>query len=313
MEHRALSADGVLANWRSVAQLQGSGPSIMSSQEQTAKSTPPTAWLTYAWVDNQDHQVEFLAQEIELSGVRVKLDRWSLTPGQRLWEQIADFITSPSESDGWLLYVTESSIRSQACREELAYALQRALASRGDGFPIIGLFPSQISNELLHPAITSRLYVSLTDPDWLERIRCTLQRRPLHVMRPIINPYQYELHKNGATGITFGARPRVGTWNPAFVAVPVAERELNNDVGAYFGPPGRPPMSSITHSWERISGDGEWWMMMPQGEATPTMCVFVSFKDYPSCIAFGVEGGKSHLVFRDANGITYSSRHKRKA
>jgi hypothetical protein len=97
-------------------------------------------WLTYAWQDNRDNDVDFVAQEIVTSGVQVKLDRWNIGAGRRLWDQIAAFITDSAQSDAWALYATQNSLSSEACREELAYALDRALHSRGDTFPVIALF-----------------------------------------------------------------------------------------------------------------------------------------------------------------------------
>ena len=62
-----------------------------------------TIWMTYAWNDNQNKDVEFLAQELQGAGLTVKLDRWNIGAGKRLWEQISSFITDPKESDAWVL------------------------------------------------------------------------------------------------------------------------------------------------------------------------------------------------------------------
>lgn len=63
-------------------------------------------WITYAWKDNEDGDIDFIAQELKRAGLEVKLDRWQLGAGQRLWPQIEHFITAPSESDAWLFYAT---------------------------------------------------------------------------------------------------------------------------------------------------------------------------------------------------------------
>ncbi len=68
-------------------------------------------WITYAWADNGDRDVDFLAQELGRAGLIVRLDRWSLPVGQRLWDHIADFITNPAQSDGWAIYATAHSLR----------------------------------------------------------------------------------------------------------------------------------------------------------------------------------------------------------
>ncbi len=45
-------------------------------------------WITYSWVDNKDGDVDFAAQELIRAGLDIKLDRWNLSAGKRLWEQM---------------------------------------------------------------------------------------------------------------------------------------------------------------------------------------------------------------------------------
>jgi len=45
-------------------------------------------WITYDWDDNKERDVEYCAQELSRAGLEGKLDRWNLTAGRRLWEQI---------------------------------------------------------------------------------------------------------------------------------------------------------------------------------------------------------------------------------
>src|SRR5688572_20702875 len=97
-----------------------------------------TLWITYAWKDNENRDVDFIAQELEGAGVRVKLDRWNVQAGKRLWPQIEQFIQDPAESDAWAIYATPNSLGSQPCQEEFAYALDRALRARDVEFPVIG-------------------------------------------------------------------------------------------------------------------------------------------------------------------------------
>src|SRR5689334_16947999 len=96
-----------------------------------------TIWITYCWEDNKNRDVDFLAQELQAAGLTVKLDRWTLGAGKRLWEQIEKHIQDSKESDAWLIYATQNSLGSQACREEFSYALDRALQSRTETFPVI--------------------------------------------------------------------------------------------------------------------------------------------------------------------------------
>jgi hypothetical protein len=79
------------------------------------------AWITYAWKDNEQGDVDFIVQELVRAGLVMKLDRWNLQAGRRLWEQIDRFITDPNECDAWIFYATQNSLASEACREELAY------------------------------------------------------------------------------------------------------------------------------------------------------------------------------------------------
>ena len=103
--------------------------------------TKPKLWLTYAWKDNEDAQVDHVYHELIDAGLDVRLDRTQLTVGQRLWPQIDAGITDPEKCDGWAIYATKKSLESEPCLEEIAYALDRALRKRETDFPIIGIFP----------------------------------------------------------------------------------------------------------------------------------------------------------------------------
>ena len=109
-------------------------------------------WVTYAWADNRDNDVDFVVQELSAAGLTVKLDRWNIVAGRRLWEQIDNFIGNPKECDAWIIYATGKSLGSGPCKEEFAYALDRALASRGQSFPVIALFPASVDSSLIPPA-----------------------------------------------------------------------------------------------------------------------------------------------------------------
>ena len=62
-------------------------------------------WITYAWADNKDRDIDFLAQELSASGLTVKLDRWNIGAGKRLWEQMSEpgpmLRTPPQGPFGW--------------------------------------------------------------------------------------------------------------------------------------------------------------------------------------------------------------------
>src|ERR1700675_589149 len=103
-----------------------------------------TVWLTYAWADNSSGDIDFIGQELQQAGLIVKLDRWNIGAGKRLWDQIDSFITDPAQSDAWLLVATSASLASEACKEEFAYALDRALRTRGGDYPVIALFSGPV-------------------------------------------------------------------------------------------------------------------------------------------------------------------------
>src|SRR5215213_4566604 len=114
-----------------------------------------TLWITYSWQDNRE-DVDFVAQELEALGLTVRLDRWTLGAGRRLWEQIESFIQDPAQTDAWMLYATQASLGSEACKEEYAYALDRALHTRDSSFPVIALFPSHVEESLIPAGIRTR-------------------------------------------------------------------------------------------------------------------------------------------------------------
>lgn len=261
-----------------------------------------TLWLTYSWTDNVSKDVDFIAQEIESTGITVKLDRWDILAGKRLWEQIGDMISDPGTCTSWAIFATQNSLSSESCKEELYYALDRALSVRGEEFPLIGIFPSPIDRELIPPAIRTRLYVSLTDPDWKERIRATtLGERP-SINHENINPYELIVHKINPENyseraglndknIAIEVRPRAGVWAPFIAAIPVSEKDTV-DPQLRRGPRGKIPEGCVLHGGNpKLSKDGQLWGMSAMDEATPTQSYYVICNSLPSLFKFGVNGG----------------------
>lgn len=252
-----------------------------------------TVWITYAWTDNQQRDVDFIAQELSVAGLQVKLDRWNLTAGKRLWDQIANFITSPQESDAWLIFATQNSLASEPCREELAYALDRALNTRGDEFPVIALFPSSVERNLIPASIRVRLFVSLTDPDWKERIVAAAQHRPLSIASGVLQPFVAQTLMPAPAPFKYIVefRPRAGVWNPFIFGVPVGEKD---SVGMTIrcGPPRRiPPIDGMVFSrGEGVSQDGRWYFSLGYEPATPTNSYYAFLREMPSAFVFGQEG-----------------------
>lgn len=253
-----------------------------------------TVWITYSWKDNQYYDVDFVVQELEKNGLKVKLDRWNIQAGKRLWDQIENFITNKEECDGWILYATTNSLGSEPCREEFAYALDRALNSRDSIFPVIGLFPSSIDKGLIPAAVRVRLFVTLNDSDWKERISSTIEGRSAEITRNIIQPYALDfhtLHVNNKSKKVIEIRTRAGTWAPSFVAVLLSEKERINPINKY-GPRGVYYQGGVkTICGECESDDGKWWLMYAGNEVTPSNSIFLVCDQLPSQIGFGVYNG----------------------
>lgn len=135
---------------------------------------PDPLWITYAWADNNEGDFDHLVNDLDAVGVPAIYDKIALVPGRRLWEQIADQITT-GELGGWAYLLTPNSVKSEACREELSYALDRALRARGEQFPLIGLLRG-VPIEEVPPVLRVRLCVDLSSPDWIEQVRAGLEK-----------------------------------------------------------------------------------------------------------------------------------------
>lgn len=177
-------------------------------------------WITYAWADNDEGDFDYLVQELESGGIPTLYDKISLIPGRRLWSQIADRITSQPLS-AWAYLVTPTSLQSSACREELSYALQRALETKGDEFPFIGLLHNVSLCDI--PAVLRvRLCVNLADPDWIEHVRAGISGVPPNRRTELKDSFIFKVHQDycerkGQSAIE--ARPRIGEikyWRMAF-------------------------------------------------------------------------------------------------
>ena len=116
-------------------------------------------WITYAWSDNDDGDFDHLLNQLTVAGIDALYDKIALIPGQRLWEQIASRITEGNLS-GWACLLTPNSLSSQPCREELAYALDRALGTQDQNFPLIGLL-HQVPISEVPVSLRTRLCVDL--------------------------------------------------------------------------------------------------------------------------------------------------------
>lgn len=259
-----------------------------------------TIWITYAWADNTSEDIDFVVQELRATGVEVKLDRWNLKTGVRLWEQIAEFISSPAHCDAWLMIATSASLGSEPCKEEYAYALDRALNTRGAQFPIIALFPATVDKSLIPAGIRSRLYVSLKDSDWKERIVAGAEGREPRLRMAPVAPYHLTIHREPAVPDKYiiEVRPRAGTWSPFVVAIPASEKDVVN-LRIFHAAAGRPQLFGALFGCSEGT-EADWTFQRAQNEATPTMSYFLQCDRLPSKLLFGVAGGVQYTV--DAPG-----------
>ncbi len=244
-------------------------------------------WITYCWEDNNDQEVDFIAQELRKENLDVRMDRIDIQVGKRIWNQIDHFITSPEESDAWILYATEHSLRSEPCKEEYAYALQRALKVRSENFPIIGLFSTNVIEELIPAGISSRLYVSTTDPDWKERVCSGVEGRKPNIYRENLHPFVFKIHDIGSERVAVEVRPRAGVWSPFQCVIPLNEKDSvkpNVLRGAKGSIPNACCLSSVM-----ISEDAKQnlWSHRSNDEATPSQSYYICCNNMPSFIAFG--------------------------
>lgn len=258
-------------------------------------------WITYAWKDNESHDIDYIAQELKKHGVDVRLDRWALVPGQRLWEQIDRYITDEQESDAWMIYATPASLGSEPCREEIAYALDRALSKRGAGFPILALFAGSANLEFFPSALKTRLCVDLENNAWAEQVvaGCNRQSPPSN---PIpVEPYVIRKH-DVTGGVWMEFRPRAGVWANFAVSVPI--EEAGKLIVVTTSTPGAPPQPTALQLYEstgRMEFPGNQVIEVQTKEcrgsnASPAVSGFAFFNAPPSQIIFGSLSGINYRI-----------------
>lgn len=261
-------------------------------------------WITYSWADNKDSDVEFIAQQMREKGFEVRMDRWEISAGKRLWEQIDKFISNSDESDAWIFFATQNSLGSEPCKEEFAYALERALSSRSENFPLIGLFPSAVEKELIPAGLSTRLYVSLEDRDWLERLTASINGQKPNIHREHLEPFAYKVHetKNGQSNFVFEVRPRAGSWAQSFIAIPSYEVERTRGAmpvtAKVAGSGGVPISNNFSNLHCTTSSDGAWSVCITGEDATPSKSIYLYLKELPASIAFGssINGNQSYEI-----------------
>lgn len=247
-------------------------------------------WLTYAWKDNANQDVDFIKQELEKAGVIVLLDRWEIAAGKSLWQSIEAGICDPNRSDAWAIYCSEDAFRRPAVREELDWALNRALQFRSVNYPLIGIFPGPISESAIPAPLRVRRYVTLAEPDWSHTVVSAANGVPPDAPSTDIRPTYWKWHEL-EDRIVLELRPRVGIWNNFFVAVPGIDK--NKLLWVSFGAPNSPFRSaSMESSSEAYLLNGERWeaLSFPTKQPNPTQSVYIDFSSKPVAIFAAVPG-----------------------
>jgi hypothetical protein len=218
-----------------------------------------------------------------------------LNAGTRIWESIDKAISNKHKSDGWAIFVTENSLNSQPCREEIAIALDRALMKDSD-FPMIGIFSKALNRKIIPSAIATRLYVNLSDPDWGQKIANSLNKKQNEGANPP-EPYGKRLHKT-QYGYQVEVWPRSGRWFPFFIVVP--DNQMT-DVGVcvMYGPSNFPPVSGISQTrdygyfLEGINYRG--WEIGGQA-IDQSISAYLALKKSPISILFGQKNSEFYKL-----------------
>lgn len=167
----------------------------------------PNIWITYAWKDNNKGDFDYIVQELHAIGIESRYDKIELIPGRLLWDQIGNNIINGPFS-AWCYLITSESLKSRSCKEELAYALYRAMNDKDDDYPLIGLVHG-VSISDIPPALKVRLCVNLDDPNWKDQIKAGIEGRPPQSETTSQTQFIYQAYENDTT-ITIEIKPRFG-------------------------------------------------------------------------------------------------------
>ncbi|HEX3486143.1 MAG TPA: toll/interleukin-1 receptor domain-containing protein [Micropepsaceae bacterium] len=246
-------------------------------------------WLTYAWRDNEEKDIDFIVHELDKTALELRFDRRNLVPGQRLWTQIGAAITDPNQCDSWGIVLTPGSVSSEPCIEELSYAIDRALSASDGGFPVFALL-HKITPSEMPPSLRVRLGVPLSDSSWVEQVVAAVERRSVGFKPEALSPWVLKYHKT-AEGECLEIRPRFDRISPFAVCVDLAEKESGNVTECHVGPAGAVPNGHIAFSWidsQTTLTDGtRAWAWGAQNEANSTTSYFLFYKRRPRRVWFG--------------------------
>lgn len=250
---------------------------------------PKRLWITYAWLDNDDGDFDHLLNQLTTAGIDAIYDKIALIPGQRLWEQIASRIAE-GDLGGWAYLLTPNSLSSQPCREELAYALDRALGTQGQDFPLIGLL-HQVPIAEVPVALRIRLCVDLSGPDWIEMIRAGLEHRTPASTIPETTGLQGRIHNTYLGNPSLRAVeffPRFGEMHYWRIAYP---SDGPTPVNWGIGPAGGGGVGGVLQSFIEGTVDLAGVPMKFFGAGNPlnpsTAAYIVFEHEFPTRLAFG--------------------------
>ncbi len=247
-------------------------------------------WLTYAWKDNEDQDLDYIVQELDKLDLEVKFDRRNLIPGQRLWDQIGTQITDPDQCEAWGILLTSNSLKSGPCIEELAYALDRAIEAKGGHFPMFALMTDSITSKDLPPSLKVRLCIPLTNNDWKKQVEASCHKKPTGFTPQNLSDFVMTEHISD-NGFCLEIRPRFDRIAPVAIVVDLAEKVSGNVFDSSLGPAGRIPTGFVAHSRidsETTLTDGtKAWVWGADNETNSTYSYFLFYKSRPKRIWFG--------------------------
>lgn len=257
----------------------------------------PKLWLTYAWKDNEANDVDYVIAELKAAGIEVAFDRAHLLAGRRLWDQISTGIEDPS-LDGWAIYATKASLESEPCQEELAYALDRVLRTRGSQFNLIGIFPEPMDRSVVPSALATRLYVNLAAADWRQQIVDGLMGSKSPPSLSPGSPYGFQWHLDGTPALEVW--PRTGQWVPTFMLVPKKEEGLVKMIMA--GPRGHVTGTGMSMYAPAQTNDGSYVGLRLDQPVTAQTTAHLLLNGIPSAVMFGT-AQERYILKQSANLI----------
>ncbi len=250
-------------------------------------------WLTYSWADNRHQGIDLIIQKLRAANIDPRFDRQQIEAGRFVWQQIAENISNPQNSDGWAYILSLNALQSKPCEEELYYALDRALKARGQEFKLFGILLEPIEHADLPAPIRTRLYVNVNDPIWIERISSSLQGKELRLDPPELTNCYSDVHLY-PDAFFLEVGPRIGQWAAAEVIVPSKPPVYMNT--ALVAARGQPPIgaANVARKWH----DAEWFGVTLDRVVDPRSSIFIQLLGVPEFVLCK-NGDEEHKITRE--------------